>query len=87
MSLTEVILDAIKLKKVIFGYRQAIKLIKSGKPKLVVIAENIPESMRKQIEHNAKIFNLKVEIFNGSSKELGVICGKPFPVSTLVIEE
>ncbi|MDI6806265.1 MAG: 50S ribosomal protein L30e [Candidatus Aenigmarchaeota archaeon] len=87
MSLTEIILDAIKSNKITFGYKQSIKFIKSGKPKFIVIAENIPEPMRKQIEHNAKIFNLKVEIFKGTSKELGVTCGKPFPISTLVIEE
>ena len=50
------------------------------------MAKNIPEDMRKEIEHHAKIFGIKVSIFEGSSKELGVICGKPFPVSTLVIK-
>jgi large subunit ribosomal protein L30e len=86
MSLTDIILDAIKQKRVLFGYRQSIKEIKSGKPELIVIAKNIPENLRKEIEHNAKIFNLKMEVFEGSSKDLGALCGKPFPISTLVIK-
>jgi len=28
---------------------------------------------------------VKVEIFDGTSIQLGVICGKSFPISTLVI--
>jgi large subunit ribosomal protein L30e len=86
MNLTEIILDAIKQKKVLFGYRQCMKEIKSGNPELIVIAKNIPENLRKEIEHNVKTFNLKMEIFDGSSKDLGTLCGKPFPISTLVIK-
>jgi ribosomal protein L30E len=46
----------------------------------------VPEKIRKEIEHNAKIAGIKVEIFDKSSKELGVLCGKPYPVSVLVIK-
>lgn len=77
---------ALKENKVIIGYKESIDFIKSNKPKLVVMTKNIPENMRKEIEHNAKIFGLEVIIFDGSSKELGVVCGKPFPISTLVIK-
>jgi len=60
--------------------------IKTNSPKLVVVAKNIPEDMKKEIEHNVKVSGSKLEIFNGSSKELGLACGKPFPVTTLVIK-
>ena len=87
MKLTEEIKNAIKSEKAILGYRRSIRFIKTNKPKLVVIAENTPLEIRKEIEHNAKIGGIKVKIFKGGSKELGVICGKPFPISTLVIRE
>lgn len=77
---------ALKENKVVIGYRESLDFIKSNKPKLIVIAKNIPESRKKEIEHNAKIFGLELVEFEGSSKELGVICGKPFPISTLVIK-
>lgn len=86
MGLVEDIQNAVKSGKVILGYRQALKLIKTGSPKVVVIAKNIPENMKKTIEENAKIGNVEVKTFDGSSIELGITCGKSFPVSTLVIK-
>jgi large subunit ribosomal protein L30e len=86
MTLTETIQAALKANKTIVGYRKSIKFIKSNTPKLVVVAKNSPESVKKEIEHNAKTTGVKVEVFEGSSKELGIVCGKPFPVTTLVIK-
>lgn len=86
MALSDEIQNAIKQKKAIIGYRESIKYIKQDYPKIIVIAKNIPENYRKEIEHNTKISKVKVEVFDGSSKDLGVICGKPFPVSTIAIK-
>jgi len=86
MSLQDEVQGALKEGKVILGFRRSIKFIKLNSPKLIVIANNIPENMGKEIEHNAKISKTKVEVFEGSSKELGVICGRPFPITTLVIK-
>lgn len=86
MTLAEEIQSAIKSNKVILGYNESIKFIKVNSPKLIVMAKNTPEETKKEIEYNAKISNAKLEIFDGSSKDLGVLCGKPFPVTTLVIK-
>jgi len=86
MSLPETVQDALKSKNVIVGYKKSIKFIKLNKPKLIVIAKNAPEKIRKEIEYNAKILGVKVEIIGSNSKELGIICGKPFPVTTLIIK-
>lgn len=86
MTLVEDIQTAIKSDKIIIGYHESINYIKTNKPKLIVIANNLPNSIKREIEYNAKISGDKLEIFNGTSRELGVICGKPFPVSTLVIK-
>lgn len=86
MNLEEEILNANKAGNIILGYRESIKFIKTNKAKLVVLANNIPEKMKKEIEHNAKIAGIRVEIFNKGSKDLGILCGKPYPVSALVIK-
>lgn len=86
MKLTQQIQTAIKKKKVIIGYRKSLRALKTGSPKLVVVAQGIPEGMEKALLHNAKISGVEVKKFKGSSRELGVVCGKPFPISTLVIE-
>lgn len=86
MSLVDEIQSAIKAGNAVIGERESMKILRASSAKTVVIAENIPASLEKEIKHNAKISNVKVETFGGSSKDLGTICGKPFPVSTLVIK-
>lgn len=85
MTLTTEIQSAMKSGKAVIGYKGTIKNIKTSGVKLIVIANNIPESMRKEIDHNAKIAGIEMEVFSGNSKELGVICGKPFPISAMAI--
>lgn len=87
MGLVEEIQSALKEGNVTIGYKKSLEFVKNDSPKLIVIAENMPEKERLEIEHNAKISSTKVETFSGSSKELGVICGRPFPVMVLVIKE
>lgn len=86
MTLKDTIQEAIKAKKAIIGYRQSIRFIKLNTPKMIVVAKNIPEKYKRNLEYSAKIAGIKLEIFDGNSKELGVICGFPYPVSTLVIK-
>jgi len=85
MKIEEEITSALKAKKIVLGLNGTMSKLKSSSPKTVIIAKNIPEKERKDIEYNSKIFKVKLEIFEGTSKELGVICGKPFPVSALAI--
>jgi large subunit ribosomal protein L30e len=86
MTIIEDMQSAIKTGKAVIGYKESVRFIKLNIPKLIVVARNMPEKYRKEIEHNAKVSSAKLETFNGSSKELGVICGKPFPVTTVVIK-
>ena len=85
--LEDEIKKAVKERKAILGFRKSLKYIKTKKPKLIVISENIPEDRKKEIEYLAKLEKVKVEVFKGTSKELGIVCGKPFPVSILVIQK
>ena len=86
MNLQETIQEALKTSRAVLGYKDSVKFIKVNTPKVIVISNNLPESLRKEIEHEAKVSNIKLEVFEGNSKELGTFCGKPFPVSTLVIK-
>lgn len=86
MALADEIRSAINSSKAIIGYRESIKFIKSNTPKSIVIANNIPDSVRKEIEEVARPSSVKVEVFDGDSVNLGVLCGKPFPISVIVIK-
>lgn len=87
MSLVEEIQTAIKSNRIIVGYKESINFVKTNSPKLIVLAKNVPKNIKKEIDRNAKISNSKIEIFDGNSSNLGIICGKPFPVSILIIKD
>ncbi len=76
---------AVDSGEVVVGSRDVIRTIKGNKSKLVIAAKNIDERSAMEVKHLAKISNLKVLDFEGSSTELGSICGKPFSVSVLSV--
>jgi large subunit ribosomal protein L30e len=82
MEIEEKIKRAIKENKIIIGYRECLKYIRNNVPETVIIAKNAPERIKKIILNS----NVKIEIFEGSSKDLGTICGKPHPITTIAIK-
>jgi large subunit ribosomal protein L30e len=78
----ERIRKAMKENKIIIGYRECLKYIRREIPEVVIVAKNAPEKVKKVIFNS----NVKVEIFEGSSKDLGTICGRPHPITTIAIK-
>jgi len=78
---------AVKTGKVLFGAGSAIKNVKVGRAKLIVLASNCPVNVREDIERFVGLSDIPVVIYNGSSIDLGAACGKPFVVSVLTIRE
>ena len=78
---------AVDTGKVILGSNKSIQAIKLGNGELVVMAANAPKNLKEDIEVYSKLSEMPVHIFDGSSVELGSICGKPFTVSVLVVQE
>lgn len=75
----------LKSGKVIIGSKRTLKALLNGKPKLIILAANAPEDIKKDIETYSKIASVPVYIFQGTSWDLGAICNKPFMVSTIAI--
>jgi len=86
MDIENEIHSAVKSERAVLGYRESMKLIKTGSAEKVIVASNIPKDMDAEIRHNAKSGELQVETFDGSSKDLGTACGKPFPVAVMAIK-
>ncbi len=86
-ALTAAVRLAVESGKVEFGARAGISAGVSGKAKLFVIAENTPAETRAKVELFAKKSKVPLVEFDGSTMELGSVCGKPFPVSVLSIYE
>lgn len=82
MDIVEKIKEAMEKNKAIFGYRESLKYIRNNKVEMVVLAKDAPDRIKK-IFFNS---NVKVEIFDKGSKELGIVCGRPYPITTIVIK-
>ncbi|MEM2875848.1 MAG: 50S ribosomal protein L30e [Candidatus Bathyarchaeia archaeon] len=78
---------AVNTGKVFFGFKSALKGALEGRVKLIVLARNSPEEIKKKIEHYSKLSNVPVMVYSGSGRDLGEVCRKPFMVSALSIRE
>ncbi len=72
---------------VVFGERITVKKAMSGSGKLVILAANAPAENASDIRRYCALSNLPVVTFAGTSMELGSVCGKPFPVSMMMVDE
>ncbi|MBU0591300.1 50S ribosomal protein L30e [Candidatus Micrarchaeota archaeon] len=85
--LTVAIRLAVESGKVDFGARTGIMASLLGKAKLFVLSGNTPIDVKSKVERFSTASNIPFITFEGSSMELGSVCGKPFPVSVLSIYE
>jgi len=77
------IAQAREKKKLVLGTDKTLKLLKTSKVKLVVIANNCPVS--EEVNHHAKLAGVELYPFPGSGFDLGELCKRPFAVSTLAV--
>ncbi len=82
INFDKAIVKAIKTGNVVFGSNRSIELAISGNAKLLIIASNSPSKIMKLI---SKVNQNIIYIFDGTSRELGIICGKPFTVASMAI--
>ncbi|HMK54742.1 MAG TPA: 50S ribosomal protein L30e [Methanobacteriaceae archaeon] len=78
---------AVDTGSVTLGSEKSIQALKLGNGKLVIIAENCPRDIREDVEHYSKLSDIPVYTFEGSSVDLGSVCGKPFTVATMIISD
>lgn len=72
---------ALNEKNLVIGADKAIKNLKKGKSKKVLIANNCPEKIKQEIikyKDKAEIIQLEI-----NSEELNVRCKKPFNIAVL----
>lgn len=78
---------AVDTGKTIMGVRESEKNILNGKSKLVIISDNIPNDVLERIENLCKTSEIAVYKYKGTSISLGSVCGKPFPIAAMSIED
>ncbi|MEM3399341.1 MAG: 50S ribosomal protein L30e [Candidatus Micrarchaeia archaeon] len=87
MDIDKNIRMAVDTGKVIMGYRSVSNALTDASLKLVIIASNSPKEFADAIKEKAKVSNIPVYVYEGTSIDLGSACGRPFPVSFLGILE
>jgi large subunit ribosomal protein L30e len=87
IDVDKAITTAVKTGKVVLGEKEATMSVKSGKAQMVMIASNIPNNLRDNLENYGKLSGIPIVTYEGSSLDLGRICGKRFPVGTLTVKE
>ncbi|MGC8936001.1 MAG: 50S ribosomal protein L30e [Candidatus Methanomethylicaceae archaeon] len=84
MDLSKELKVAIGTGKVEIGYKVSLKALKKKRAKLIVMASNTPENLSSRIKQFAGT-EVPLYLFPGSSWDLGGICGKPYPVTTVAV--
>ena len=82
--LEKAIKDMIKKKKPTIGTKQIMNSMETSK--LIVISQSVPNEKVKNVEKNAKNYNVPILNFEGSSVELGKLCGLQFRVSAISLD-
>ena len=73
--------DAIKEDQCILGTKQVLNSI--SKSKLVILSKSVETETREKIESDAKKSKIQTLEFDGTSVNLGKLCGLQFRVSTI----
>ncbi|HID73023.1 TPA: 50S ribosomal protein L30e [Candidatus Micrarchaeota archaeon] len=83
--LTSALRLTVESGKVEFGARTGLVASLLGKAKVFVLAENTPAETRTRVSTYAQKSGIPVIVYDGTTMELGSVCGKPFPVSVLSV--
>ena len=82
--LEKVIKEAMDDKKCSLGAKEVIGSMKNSK--LIILSQSIPKNILQKIEEVAKSSKITTLNFNGSSVELGRLCGTQFRISALSLK-
>ncbi|SNX87584.1 probable RPL30 - 60S large subunit ribosomal protein L30.e [Melanopsichium pennsylvanicum] len=75
----------IKSGKVALGLKSALKNMRSGKAKLILISANTPPLRKSEIEYYAMLSKTAVHHYQGTNVALGTAAGKLFRVGVMTI--
>ena len=78
---------AVDTGDVTLGSEKSIQSLKLGKGQLVIVAANTPKDIVEDVEYYTNLSDIPSDTYEGSSVELGSVCGKPFTVATLIVND
>lgn len=78
---------AVSTGRIHLGSKMAMRELRRGRARMAIISSNCPEGIRERIENYGGLAKIPVLRHPKDSLDLGVLCGKPFPVSAIVIND
>ncbi len=78
---------AVDTGNVTLGSSKTIQALKLGKGKLVIITENCPKEVAEDVTQYSQLSKIPVYTFQGTSVDLGSVCGKPFTVAAMMVND
>ncbi len=71
---------AVDSGKAAFGINKASQSILTSKAKIIIVASKNKGDRLNDVLHLAKLSDIRVEVFDGTPMDLGVVFGNPFYV-------
>jgi large subunit ribosomal protein L30e len=78
---------ALNTGRVYLGTKVAMRELRRGRAKIAILSSNCPEDAKNEIEIHGRLSEIPVLEHQKDSVDLGMLCGKPFPVSVIVIND
>lgn len=78
---------ALSTGKVQLGSKTAVREMRRGRAQMAILSSNCPVNNKEAIKTYGKLAEIPVLEHTKDSVDLGVLCGKPYPVSALVIND
>jgi large subunit ribosomal protein L30e len=78
---------ALSTGRVQLGSKQAVRELRRGRAKMAILSSNCPKEMKDSIESYGKLGKIPIWNHEKDSVDLGMLCGKPYPVSSIVIND
>lgn len=78
---------ALSTGKVQLGSKTAVREMRRGRARMAILSSNCPPDKAETIENFGRLSEIPVLRHAKDSVDLGVLCGKPYPVSAMVITD
>ncbi|PIU21731.1 MAG: 50S ribosomal protein L30e [Candidatus Diapherotrites archaeon CG08_land_8_20_14_0_20_34_12] len=78
---------AVDTGKVVYGEKVSKKTIMNDLGKLIIATRNMKPEEKEEVKHLANLAKMDYYEFEGTSMELGTLCGKPFGISLMVVKD
>lgn len=76
---------AVKSGKTVLGIKRTLHVLRTGVPRVVILAGNAPSEVTKEVNMLADAHHVPIHNYRSNSWDLGQLCGRPHMVTAMVV--